>query len=83
MKKILCLVLCCIFSLGAFSTVSYAATNDDYAVMPCLNNTAITNTGFVIDDNGISLFLTMILSSVTVHSFISGALNVMFIIFPP
>lgn len=52
MKKIICLVLCCVFSLGAFSTVSYAATNDDYAVMPCLNNTAITNTGFVIDDNG-------------------------------
>lgn len=52
MKKIICLLLSCVFLFGAFSTVSYAETGSAYEVMPRLNNTAITNTGFVIDDNG-------------------------------
>ena len=52
MKKTICVMLCCIFLLGTFETVSYAATNDNYSVKPYLNNTAITNTSFVIDDNG-------------------------------
>lgn len=54
MKKFICLLLSCVFLFGAFSTVSYAATNDTNAVMPRLNNTAIVDTGFVIDENGVA-----------------------------
>ena len=54
MKKFICLLLSCVFLCGAFSTVSYAATNDTNAVMPRLNNTAIVDTGFVINDNGLA-----------------------------
>ena len=54
MKKLVSLLLSCVFLFGAFSTVSYAESDSAYEVMPRLNNTAITNTGFMIDDNGIA-----------------------------
>lgn len=52
MKKTICFILCCTFLIASFGATSYASAEVEYPIMPRLNNTASTNTTFVIDSNG-------------------------------